>query len=550
MDTNFCPNCFEKKETSGVCPHCGYDAISDERKFPMALRAGTVLGGKYIIGRVLGEGGFGITYLAQDYRDKTTVALKEFFPDSLAARTDGTALTPFAGDREDAFTYGKECFLEEAKTLSRFIGNDSIVRVYSYFEENNTAYFAMEYIKGKSLLDYLNERGGKISFEDTKKIILPVMDALEAIHGEGIVHRDIAPDNIILTADGGVKLIDFGAARYSLGDRSRSLDVVLKHGYAPMEQYTRRGRQGPYTDVYALCATIYKCLTGRTPPDAVDRMDEDNLIPPSALGASIPPQAEDALLKGLEIQYRDRYQSVTELRNDIFADAASLKSETVLPPDSSKASDTRTEKEEHTFSSKDRIKEKNGAGIKRLTAVLISVAVILIAGAIILVAVFSKHQDVAQTEEKALSETSIAEAFSPSTESIVQTDPKTEPQSDAPQSRDAITYTEEDFGDFTVRLPSNWTYEVENGGIYFYESYVHAREDIGSTGYLCDIVGISPSDSDTLRPNARQLGQAGGLEYYVQFPMGVGIIEDETAKEKMQIAYGQVENFVQSVIMK
>lgn len=128
------------------------------------------------------------------------------------------------------------------------------------------------------------------------------------------------------------------------------------------------------------------------------------------------------------------------------------------------------------------------------------------------------------------------------------------PSSDAADqptdSGDAITYTEEDFGDFTVRLPSNWTYEVENGGISFYEAYVHAREDVGSTGYLCDIVGISPSDNDTLRPNARQLGQAGGREYYVQFPMGVGIIEDETAKEKMQIAYGQVETFVQSVIMK
>ena len=286
----------------------------------MALRAGAVLGGKYIIGRVLGEGGFGITYLAQDYRDKKTVALKEYFPDSLAARTDGTTLSAFTGDREEAFLYGKECFLKEAQTLAEFIGNDSIVCVYSYFEENNTAYFAMEFIRGKSLQTYLAQQGGKISFEECKRIILPVTDALDAIHKKGIVHRDIAPDNIILTDGGGVKLIDFGAARYSLGDRSRSLDVVLKHGYAPMEQYTRRGRQGPYTDVYALCATIYKCLTGKTPPDAVDRMDEDSLIPLSVLGVKLPQQAEDALMKGLEVQYRDRYQSVKELKDDLFGD--------------------------------------------------------------------------------------------------------------------------------------------------------------------------------------------------------------------------------------
>lgn len=308
----YCYNCFQSMpDGATVCPSCGYNAGAQTGKFPMALPSGTVLNGRYILGRVLGQGGFGITYIAQDHKTGVLVAVKEYFPDTMAARTDGHSVSAYTGQREENFLYGKECFLNEAKTLAEFIGNPNIVRVHSYFEENNTAYFVMDYVQGTSLQDYLKQRG-RLSWEETKHILEPVIGALASVHSRGVIHRDVTPDNIYITNDGTVKLLDFGAARYSLGDKSRSLDVVLKHGYAPREQYSRHGRQGPYTDVYALGATFYYALTGRLPPDSIDRQDEDEFILPSSLGVKIPPEAEDALCKALAVSAQDRFQSMSE----------------------------------------------------------------------------------------------------------------------------------------------------------------------------------------------------------------------------------------------
>ena len=313
MDKKICYNCFTEHDGQ-FCPECGYKNLSGADKHPLALPEGTVLAGKYILGRVLGQGGFGITYIAQDYNTKELVAIKEFFPDTMAARTDSTTVSSYSDERADAFIYGKECFLQEAKTLAEFNGNPNIVKIYSYFEENGTAYFAMEYVDGISLLKYLQDHGGKISVKETENVLFPIMDALNEVHAKGIIHRDISPDNIYITKDGQIKLLDFGAARYSLGDRSRSLDVVLKHGYAPKEQYARHGRQGPYTDVYSLAATFYRCITGRIPPDSIDRIDEDDLMNPSSLGVDISPAKEDALLRGLAINPSDRYMSMNDFK--------------------------------------------------------------------------------------------------------------------------------------------------------------------------------------------------------------------------------------------
>ena len=312
--SKICSNCFQPLlEGEDTCPDCGYSLNKDQQKFPLALSAGTVLNGRYILGRVLGQGGFGITYVAQDHRTGTLVAVKEYFPDTIATRSQGNIVCAYTGQREENFTYGKECFLNEAKTLAEFIGNPNIVRVYSYFEENNTAYFVMEYVQGISFQDYLKDRGS-ISWQEAKRILVPVMEALAAVHGKGIVHRDVTPDNIYITTEGQVKLLDFGAARYSLGDKSRSLDVVLKHGFAPKEQYSRRGRQGPFTDVYALGATFYFAITGRIPPDSIDRQDQDDLILPSSLGIKIPLGVEDALCKALAVSAQDRFQSMGEFQ--------------------------------------------------------------------------------------------------------------------------------------------------------------------------------------------------------------------------------------------
>ncbi len=290
-------------------------------EFPLALQPGTILAGQYTIEKVLGQGGFGITYSATDHTTGQRVAIKEFFPDTLAYREKTTVIS-YPGERSENYEYGKTGFLEEAKTLAEFIGNENIVRIYTYFEENNTAYFAMEFIEGVSFDKYLRDHGGKIPFDDAKRILVPIMDALAVVHSKGIVHRDVTPDNIYITNDNKIKLLDFGAARYSLGDKSRSLDVILKHGFAPKEQYTRRGKQGPFTDVYSLGATFYFALTGRRPPDAVDRLEEDDLIPPSSLGAQLTEYEERAILQAMQVQPSERFQNMIAFKNVMLGENA------------------------------------------------------------------------------------------------------------------------------------------------------------------------------------------------------------------------------------
>ncbi|MDO5133256.1 MAG: serine/threonine-protein kinase, partial [Eubacteriales bacterium] len=214
-----CYNCFhELPDTARVCSNCGLAAdISNAVHYPHALPCGSVLAGRYLVGRVLGQGGFGVTYVAQEYQSKKLVAIKEYYPDAMAIREASSSVVPYNQERAANFEYGKERFLEEAKTLAEFIGNPNIVRVSSYFEENGTAYFVMEYVNGISLKKYLTGKGGRISWEEALRILTPVMDALSAVHGKGITHRDVTPDNIVIMRDGNVKLLDFGSARYSIG---------------------------------------------------------------------------------------------------------------------------------------------------------------------------------------------------------------------------------------------------------------------------------------------------------------------------------------------
>lgn len=289
-----------------------------DAKYPLALPKGSVLAGQYIIDSVLGQGGFGITYVAEDRKNNCKVAIKEFFPDTLATRVQ-TTVVPHAGEREESYAYGKTTFLQEAETLAEFIGNKNIVNIHTYFEENGTAYFVMDYIEGVSFDVYIKNHGGRVDYQTAENVLLPVIEALAIVHSKGIVHRDVTPDNIFITKDGTVKLLDFGAARYSLGDKSRSLDVVLKHGFAPKEQYTRHGKQGPYTDIYSLGASFYFAITGRRPSDSIDRIEEDDLIPPSALGVQITPAKEAALLKALGVQPSDRFQSMDEFKNALMS---------------------------------------------------------------------------------------------------------------------------------------------------------------------------------------------------------------------------------------
>ena len=277
----------------------------------MALRAGTVLNGRYIVGRVLGQGGFGITYLALDTQLNAKVAIKEFMPNDIATRI-GTTVSVAMDTKSEEFAYGAERFQEEARTLAKFIGNPNIAAVTSYFDENDTSYFVMDYIEGISFKTYIANHGGKISVEETLNVMIPVLRALTAVHAEGFIHRDVTPDNIYITKDGMVKLLDFGSARYSIGDKSKSLDVILKVGYAPKEQYIRRSRQGPFTDVYSCAACFYAAITGFLPPESLERLDSDTLVPISQTGIEIPEYLDKAILKGLAVQPEDRFQSAAE----------------------------------------------------------------------------------------------------------------------------------------------------------------------------------------------------------------------------------------------
>ena len=180
----------------------------------------------------------------------------------------------------------------------------------------------MEYVEGVTLKEYLAKKGGQISFEEAKGIMMPVMDALREVHQAGMLHRDISPDNIYITTAAQVKILDFGAARYFAGEQSKSLSVILKSGYAPEEQYRSKGKQGPWTDVYATAATLYRVITGQTPPEALDRMAEDTLTPPSRLGVAIPPPAEQALLQALAVNAGQRFQTMGEFQQALLGDAA------------------------------------------------------------------------------------------------------------------------------------------------------------------------------------------------------------------------------------
>jgi len=310
---------MEEMGAGNTCPHCGYSEGAALESL-LHLPPGTVLQNKYLLGRVLGQGGFGITYLAWDKTLNIKLAVKEYLPQQLVTRTAGqSTVTVYKSSLSAEFRYGLNKFLEEARTLARFNEHPNIVTVRDYFEANNTAYLVMNYLEGVTLQNYLAEKSGKITVEQALKIFMPVLDVLKEVHAAGILHRDISPDNLLINTEGRVILIDFGAARQAMGEKSKSLSVIMKAGYSPPEQYQSRGKQGPWTDIYAVAATVYRTLTGQAPLEATDRMAEDDLITPSELGVIIEPDLEKTLLNALAVKAKDRYQTVEEFQSDLIA---------------------------------------------------------------------------------------------------------------------------------------------------------------------------------------------------------------------------------------
>ena len=283
------------------------------------LRKETRLIGRYTIEGVLGQGGFGITYLGIDELHEKKVAIKEFFPQGIVTRNieyEDTVTVTFVGEKAN-YEKGKERFLKEARTMAKFSKDEGIVKALDFFEINNTAYIVMEYLEGITLKRYLRENQ-RIAPEDLIELLVPLIESLDEIHSQGMIHRDISPDNIMVLPDGRIKLMDFGAARDYTEFGEKSLSIVLKPGYAPPEQYQTHGIQGPWTDIYALCATMYKCITGENPPDAIDRVIDDHLKKISEFGIVIPPQEEAAIIKGMSVSAKDRYQNIKDFCEDLY----------------------------------------------------------------------------------------------------------------------------------------------------------------------------------------------------------------------------------------
>ena len=294
------------------CPACGF-VQADYTAKSHQLPNGTLLSDRYAVGMVLGEGGFGITYVGLDTRLGRKIAIKEFYMSGYVSRynTFSYEVQVSEGATESIFLKNRDRFLDEAKVLASFSEEPGIVGIHDYFLENGTAYIVMEFLDGITLKEQLKQTG-RINWEQTKEIFRPVLNSLNEVHKHGIIHRDISPDNIMLTKRGQVKLLDFGAAREFSQDNGKSLSVILKHGFAPEEQYRSKGQQGPWTDVYALCATMYRCLTGITPDESMERLVDDQLKPPAEL-CDCPQHVSDALMKGLSLFGKDRWQSEADL---------------------------------------------------------------------------------------------------------------------------------------------------------------------------------------------------------------------------------------------
>lgn len=319
-----CLGCMEEyEEEYEVCPHCGY-VYGQQAELEYHLSPGTMLAGRYQVGRVLGFGGFGITYIGWDTLLQRKIAVKEYLPSEYATRTvEQTCITVFSAEKEEKFATGLKKFEEEAKRLAKFQEVEGIVQIYDTVLENNTAYIIMEYLEGETLKSRL-EREKTMSVDETINLMLPVLRSLEMVHEEEILHRDIAPDNIFLYKDEEgqerAKLLDFGAARFATTRHSRSLSVLIKAGYSPIEQYSSKGEQGAWTDVYAVAATMYRMITGIVPQDAMERYVKDEVVPIHKTGVKIDKSTEAAIMNAMNITYEYRTHDTTAFIRELESD--------------------------------------------------------------------------------------------------------------------------------------------------------------------------------------------------------------------------------------
>lgn len=309
MPQNICGNCFSVMK-GNKCPRCGYTKEQPYREHDI-LAVGTVLMNKYVVGKLLGRGGFGITYLAYDTEAECAVAVKEYYPDGTAVRTDdNVTVEPMTSLQHDDYSHGLERFFSEAEIIKQFNGVNDIPEVYDVFRENGTAYYAMEFLSGISLKDYVKKHG-RLTPGKAVYILKRLLPALSEIHGSGVLHRDISPDNIIICRDGRIRLIDFGSARSFRTDETGNMSVIIKEGFAPAEQYWRKGIQDARTDLYSLGTSVYFGLTKEIPENAILRMDDDTQFLTGI--KKLPPALGEILKRASDVKKDNRYDSAEEM---------------------------------------------------------------------------------------------------------------------------------------------------------------------------------------------------------------------------------------------
>lgn len=459
MQTRYdrCPNCMQALQNGeDTCPYCGFDVNGYEER-GNCLKPFTVLENKYMLGRVLGVGGFGITYIGWDLNLQTYIAIKEYFPESLAGRdvNENQTVVPNETSRE-VYDKGLRRYVEEAQNISKFYQLQGIVSVKDFFYANGTAYIVMEYINGVNLKDYLKNYGGKLDEATVLALMKPVFESLYQIHNSGLVHRDISPDNIMVDKDGKIKLIDFGSARGQSAETDKTYTVILKHGYAPSEQYYAKGNQGPWTDIYSLCATMYKMLTGVIPPNSVERMEQDMYQSPTQMGIQVSQRTEYVLSRGLAVKAGDRYQDIGQLLTDLYGEAPVMQQSGSSVPisDVSAAANpaSLTNQSMHITVPPTQMGQATAKNKKTAYIVIGSLAAVLVIGIILFFALGKKDNGNKTTEDTA-------------TENVTtDTDASTEnPSTDEPS-----TETPEDTGYkyvWPTELSGNWKdYQIDFNG--------------------------------------------------------------------------------------
>ena len=315
----------EKHSADEICPFCGSDPKSADIP-PYHLQPFSILAGKYLLGMAIGEGGFGITYIGMDLNLEMRVAIKEYYPNGCAVRncSESNTVLSYSNSTQEVFEKGREKFINEARLLAKCSNLSEIVSVKDFFRENHTAYIVMEYIEGITLKAYLKQNGDHIPAQKTLQMMKPVICSLSKVHDMNLIHRDISPDNIMICNNGSVKILDFGGARDYIFSNEKSLSIMLKPGYAPEEQYRTHGNQGPWTDVYALCATMYRCITGSVPPESLERAYQESLPPIRSISPDCPPAAASVIEKGMSIYPEDRFQSMQELYSALYESSQSF----------------------------------------------------------------------------------------------------------------------------------------------------------------------------------------------------------------------------------